>query len=423
MKRESEGKHMDYYNYKMVNRYEQVELFSESEYQRRIRGVREIMKQRNVDVALFLECAEETYDHWLTGRRFLDYVIVPSQGECTAVLYREFDESGCAPAETVDFSRYSLQREPAARPCGEMRFINRLPDEKIADIVAAGKPSRIGLILPDHMNAALFDGLTAKLPKAEFADITLDVALFKAVKSEEEIFAIQQSAYVQRKIFEALPQMIRPGGTVAEVNKEINYYLSELGSSGCCHGGMQNKGNMDTPAVGMGGKDPNAPIQYGDRMFCMFEANGPGHQHYAFGRHFVMGEPSPGFAKAVEIAIKTHQYAVALMKPDSLTLAQIAVKTRKYCNKLGYTLMERVGWNWMHSMGAYYYEQYSLEDYSEDTPLRSNILLHCHPVTYRSYPEIDPNIREDQMILNTYLITDDGARDLVGVPLDLVVLH
>jgi len=414
---------MNYYGNRMVARYEQVELFTPAEYQRRIDGVRKIMKQKNVDVALFLEPAEETYDHWLTGRRFLDYVIVPAQGECFGVLYSELDESGCAAADGVDYGRYILQREPYEKPCEEMMFLSRLPDEKIADLIAAGRPARIGLILPDHINAGLFDSITAKLPGAEFVDITLDVALFKAVKSDEEVYAIKQSAYVQRKIFEALPQMIRPGGTVAQVNREINYYLSELGSSGCCHGGMQNKGNMDTPAVGMGGKDPNVPIEYGDRMFCMFEANGPGHQHYAFGRHFVMGEPSSAYAKSVEIAIKTHQFAVNLMKPDSLTLAQIAVKTRKYCNKLGYTLMERVGWNWMHSMGAYYYEQYSLEDYSEDTPLRSNILLHCHPVTYRSYPEIDPNIREDQMILNTYLITDEGAQDLVGVPLDLVVLH
>ena len=414
---------MDYYKYNMVNRYEQVELFSPAEYQRRLDGVREIMKRQNIDAALFLECAEESYDHWLTGRRFLDYVIIPAQGECTAVLYQEFDESGCAPAETADFSRYSLQRAPAAAPCEGMRFMNRLPDEKIADVVAAGNPGRIGLILPDHMNAGLFDALMKKLPRVEFVDITLEVALFKAVKSDEEIFAIEQSAYVQRKVFEALPQMIRPGVTTNQVNREIAYYLSELGASGCVHGGLQNKGNMDTPAVGMDGVDPNAPIGYGDRMFCMFEANGPGHQHYAFGRHFVMGEPSATFVGSVEIAIKTHRYAVELMKPGSLTLAQIAVKTRKYCNKLGYTLMERVGWNWMHSMGAYYYEQYSLEDYSEDTPLRSNILLHCHPVTYRSYPEIDPNIREDQMILNTYLITDEGAQDLVGVPLDLVILH
>ncbi len=414
---------MDYYGNRMVARYEQVELFSPAEYRRRIAGVREIMKQKNVDVALFLEPAEETYDHYLTGRRFLDYVIVPAQGECFGILYSEMDESGCAAAERVDYGRYILQREPYEKPCEEMTFLNRLPDGKIADLIASGNPSRIGLILPDHMNAGLFDAITAKLPNTAFVDITLDVALFKAVKSEEEIYAIKQSAYVQRKIFEALPQMIRVGSTVAQVNREINYYLSELGSSGCCHGGMQNKGNMDTPAVGMGGKDPNVPIEYGDRMFCMFEANGPGHQHYAFGRHFVMGGPSPAYARSVEIAIKTHQFAVNLMKPDSLTLAQIAVKTRKYCNRLGYTLMERVGWNWMHSMGAYYYEQYSLEDYSEDTPLRSGILLHCHPVTYRSYPEIDPNIREDQMILNTYLITDEGARDLVGVPLDLVVLH
>lgn len=413
---------MNYNSKPMVNRYEQVELFSPAEYQRRIAGVRDIMKQRNVDLALFLECAEETYDHWLTGKRFLDYVLIPAEGMCHGILYSELDESTCPIVSGVDFGRYILQREKAESPCAGMEFMNRLPDEKLAEMIAAGNPQRIGLILPDHMNAGLYDAITAKLPKVEFVDITLDVALFKAVKSDEEVYAIKQSAYIQRKIFEALPQMIRVGRTTAEINKEISYYLSELGSSGCCHGGMQNKGNMDVPAVGMGGKSPNAPLQYGDRMFVMFEANGPGHQHYAFGRHFVMGEPSPGYAKAVEVAIQTHSYAVGLMKPNSLTLAQIAVKTRKYCNRLGYTLMERVGWNWMHSMGAYYYEQFSLEDYSEDTPLRSNILLHCHPVTYRSYPEIDPNIREDQMILNTYLITDEGAQDLVGVPLDLIVL-
>ena len=414
---------MDLYKHRMVARYEQVALFSKEEYQRRISGVRAIMKQRNVDAALFLECAEETYDHWLCGRRFLDSIIIPAEGQCFGVLYSEMDESSCSETSGADYGRYILQRERYEDPCREMTFINRLPDEKIADIIASFHPSRIGLVLPDHMNAGLFDALTTALPKIEFDDITLDVALFKAVKSDEEINAIKESVRVQRKIFEALPQMIHPGVNAAQVNREINYYLSELGSSGCVHGMLQNKGNMDTPTIGFEGKDPNAPIVYGDRMFCMLEANGPGHQHVAFGRHFVMGEPSPAYARSVEIAIKTHSYAVSLMKPDSLTLAQIAVKTRKYCNRLGYTLMERVGWNWMHSLGAYYYEQYSLEDYSEDTPLRSNIILHCHPVTYRTYPEIDPNLREDQMLLNTYLITDEGAQDIVGIPLELVVLN
>lgn len=414
---------MNYYQHNMVNRYEQVELFSVNEYRRRLQGVREVMKRRGTQVALFLECAEETYDHWLTGRRFLDYIVVPEQGECMAVLYSEFDESGCAESKTADFSRYMLQRAPAVSPCEEMQFFNRLSDERIADFVAASHPQRIGLILPDHMNAALFDVLTRKLPGVEFVDITLDVALFKAVKSDEEVFAIRQSAMIQRKVFEALPHMIRPGVTSRQVDREINYYLSELGSSGCVHGGMHNKGNMDTPAIGMSGKSPDEPLEYGDRLFSLLESNGPGHQHYAFGRHFVLGEPSAAYLKAVNFAVESHQYAVSLMKPNSLTLAQIAVKTRKYCNRKGYELMERVGWNWMHSMGAYYYEQYSLEDYSEDTPLQSNILLHCHPVTYRTYPEIDPTIREDQMILNTYLITDEGAQDLVGVPMDLVVLY
>lgn len=414
---------MDYSRFNMVNRYEQVELFSEAEYARRLAGIRDIMKQTNVDVLLFLECAEETYDHWMTGRTPLDMLIVSANDECIAVLYREFNEDGLPIEKSADHSRYSLQRETATPPCNGWRFINRISDEKIADIISAWHPSRIGLVLPDHMNASLYDALASALPGSEFVDLTLDVALFKAVKSDEEIFAVRQSAYIQKKIFDALPQIIRAGTTVGAISRELSYYISELGSSGCCHAQVHYKGNMDTPAIGVGIFDPDAKISYGDRMFVMFEGNGPGHQHYAFGRHFVMGEPSKAYAKAVEVAIDTHKYAVSLMKPDSLTLAQIAVKTRKYCNMLGYTLMERVGWNWMHSMGAYYYEQYSLEDYSEDTPLKSNILLHCHPVTFRSYPEIDPMIREDQMILNTYLITDAGAEDLSGVPMDLVVLE
>ena len=412
---------MNYYGKNMVCRYEQVELFSPAEYRRRIDGVAEIMKRQGVQAVLFPECAEETYDHWLTGRTPLDLVIVLEDGRCFGVLYSELDETGL-PQGPADYGRYHMQREACDPPCDGVEFLNRLPDERLADLIAAARPGRIGLVLPDHLNAGLCDALTARLPGVEFADLTLDAALFKAVKSDEEVYAVRQSAAAQRKVFEALPQMLRLGRSVREVDREIAYYLSELGCSGVVHGGVHYKGNMDTPAIGMGGRNPDAVLRPSDRVFVMFEANGPGHQHVAFGRHFVFGEPSEAYAGAIAFAIRSHQFAVDLMKPDSLTLAQIAVKTRKFCNRNGYELMERVGWNWMHSMGAYYYEQYSLEDYSEDEPLRSNILLHCHPVTYRTYPDIDPNLREDQFILNTYLVTDQGAQDLSGIPLDLVIL-
>ena len=412
---------MNYYGKNMVCRYEQVELFSPAEYRRRINGVVQLMKQRGVQVVLFPECAEETYDHWLTGRTPLDLVAVLEDGSCFGVLYSELDESGL-PEGPTDYGRYHMQRQAYEVPCDGVEFINRLPDERLADLIAAARPERIGLVLPDHLNAGLYDALTARLPGVEFVDLTLDIALFKAVKSDEEVYAIRQSATVQKKVFDALPQMLRLGRSVRDVDREIAYYLNELGCSGVVHGGVHYKGNMDTPAIGMGGQNPDALLRPSDRVFVMFEANGPGHQHVAFGRHFVFGEPSEEFAKAIAFAVRSHQFAVDLMKPDSLTLAQIAVKTRKFCNRNGYELMERVGWNWMHSMGAYYYEQYSLEDYSEDEPLRSNILLHCHPVTFRTYPNIDPNLREDQFVLNTYLITDQGAQDLSGIPLDLIVL-
>ena len=115
----------------------------------------------------------------------------------------------------------------------------------------------------------------------------------------------------------------------------------------------------------------------------------------------------------MENAIKVHNYAVSLMKPNSLSLAQIAVKTRKYANTLGLELRESVGWNWMHGMGAFFYGQYSLEDYTEDLPLQEGIMLHCHPLIYRTFPKLDPNVREGIHLVNTYRIGPGGAEDLV----------
>ena len=62
---------MNYFGKNMVNRYEQVE------------------------VSLFLECGEETYNHWLTGRWYPNLIIVPEQGEAVAMCISELNEALC----------------------------------------------------------------------------------------------------------------------------------------------------------------------------------------------------------------------------------------------------------------------------------------------------------------------------------------
>ena len=409
---------MDYRGRKMLSRFEQVILYSDAEYRRRAEAVRAVMKAAGVQVLIFLECAEEAYDEWLTGRRLLDYVIVPEEGEILGVLWNEFREDGCVEyIDSVDFGRYVMQKPMETAPPG-VRFLNRVSDDRIADVLVSSKPERIGLVLPQQMNAGLAAAIAEKLPRAELVDLTIPVALARAPKSGEELYVIKQARDIQIAVYDALPQIIRVGRNIDDTMNELTYLLHSLGGSGVVHCGLMCNGAQDAPAPFGGFRDHR--VEYGDRFFALMESNGPGHHHIAFGRHFVIGEPSKSWQTCVEDAVRIHQYAVSQMKPESLTLAQIAVKTRKFSNSLGYTLRESVGWNWMHSLGGYYYEQYSLEDYTEDIPLKKDVLLHCHPLIYREFPD---GQREDVFILNTYQITEQGAVDLVNIPLGLGVLY
>ena len=409
---------MLYENRTMVDRYEQVMLYTPAEFRRRIDGICSLMRGKNVDTLFFPECAEEAYDEWLLGKRMLEYMIVRADGTAVGVMW---NETGIADTllETPDPRRYVAMGHDSVAVCDGIRFVDRVSAEKLADLLAAGTPARIGLVLPEQMPALLADAIARVLPRAELVDMTIPVALFRAVKSEEELYVIRQAVNIQKAVFEAMPQLMRPGRRVNDINDEMSYLLMQMGASGVVHASLICNGQQDVPSQGFGG-DPDHVVTPGDRFFALMEAAGPGHHHAAFGRHFVIGDLDPAWEKCVADAVRVHQYAVDLMKPDSLTLAQIAVRTRKYSNRLGYTMRESVGWNWMHSMGGYYYEQYSLEDYTEDIPLEENILLHCHPVIYREFPG---GLREDLFILNTYLVTRDGAQDLVGIPMELKSLY
>ncbi len=344
---------MKYAGKQMVNRYEQVELFSKAEYRRRMDGVRRVMREAQVQTALFLECGEETYDHWLMGRRLLDLMIVPASDEAFGVSLGELNESLCDEPAVTDFGRYLLQKRPDP-VCDGVKIIGRWPDSNLADLIAAGNPRRIGLVLPVNLTAGLYDEIVKRLPGVEFVDISIPIAKFRAVKSEEELYAIRQSRNIQVRVMAALPQIMRLGRTVGQMQWEISNLLTELGATGVRNGNIHYNGPMDAPLSGPPDAYADHKLAYGDRYSCLLEVNGPGHQHIAFERHYSIGEPSAGYAQSVANAIRVHEYAVSLMKPDSLSLAQIAVKTRKYANSLGLELFERLGWNWMHGMGAFF---------------------------------------------------------------------
>lgn len=413
---------MNYKGKYMAGRYEQVELFSKAEYARRLSGIRNVMKEQEVDTALFLECGEETYDHWLTGRRYLDLIIVPARGEAVGVCLGELNEALCDDPDATDFGRYILQKKPDP-VCDGVRIIGHVTDRYLAGIIASGNSGRIGLVLPVNMNALLYNEIMSLLPNVEFKDISIPVAIFRSVKSEEELYAIRQTRNMEMKVMDALPQILRLGRTIGEMQQEVAGMFIDLGATGVRNGNIHYNGPMDAPLGAPFDSFPDHKLQIGDRISALFELPGPGHQVIAYERHYAIGEPTKGYRESVENAIKAHEYAVSLMKPGAISLRQIADRTREYVNSLGLELFEAHGWNWMHGMGAFFYDQYSLEDYTDELPLQEGIMLHCHPLIFRYFPELGPDVKEGIHLVNTYLIGKDGAIDLVGKPKDLIVLE
>lgn len=403
----------------MIGRYEQVDVFSADEYQRRVNGVRHIMRNNNIDLLIFLECAEEAYDQWLTGRRMLQYMLVASSGDLTGTLSADSADRSMRKTEDDIFSHYRIHKD-APKPYSSLHLLPQLTGRELAERVAAHRPQKIGYVLPENMTKSLADALAGLLPGVQSVDVSMEIALFRAVKSEEEYAAVKQSRDIQVNLFEAFPQIIRPGRNMRDISNELHYLMMCLGSANVVHAHLVCYGPQNEPAE-MRQYDDRT-VEYGDRFFALMEGNGPGGQHICFGRCLTLGEPTKELVRVYDACTAVHKFAVNQMYPGT-TLRHIAAETKEYAAQLGYELKECVGWNWMHSLGGYYYEQYSLEDYTDNQPLQADILLHCHPLLYREFSGENTGKREELFVLNAYRITEHGPQDLIGLPFGLYVIE
>ena len=61
------------------------------------------------------------------------------------------------------------------------------------------------------ITAGLMKALTGSFPQIEFVDVTDDFDLIKALKSDEEMGFIRETARVQDEVWAALPAIVKPG--------------------------------------------------------------------------------------------------------------------------------------------------------------------------------------------------------------------
>ena len=404
---------MDFYSNTMYERFEQVQVFTHMEYERRWALCRQVMERNDCEAMIVFDAFKEAYDQWMVGERFLQYAFISRNDSVVGII-------GDGVSSHSQSSEPCYQHMPLRKPIipvhPNIRFTEQFDLELLAG--KAGKPSRnIAIVFPDLMSKEFYDAVTSRYPNIRFVDVTLEMSLDKSVKSDEEIQAIANANRVHEKIMLSVPHLLRQGRSVREIVNEITHMITTLGSGvGPIHTFMIEFGPQDGPSARCDMLPyPGYVLKKGDRGMVLLETNGPGGHVTAIGRYFTLGEPIREFQDTIDMTIKTQNFATAMLRPG-VSLAEIARETRKFVEGNGFETNDQC---FMHSLGYFYYEQCGINDISEHEPLRKNMFQHAHPVIKRRFPGAVDN----QFILDAFLVGEEGGIRTNNIPQKLFVIE
>jgi Xaa-Pro aminopeptidase len=334
---------------RILTRISQVEL------NRRWNAVRQVMKQRGIDAVVM----QNTND-WLGGyvKWFTD--LPANNGYPRTVVFH-----ANAPMSVVEMGPSNIRRTFASdemlhRGVGEMLhtpsftsigYTDRDDAQLVIDALRRHSTRSIGLITPGALPYAFVSALKEAFAAATFADVTPDIDVIKAIKSEEEIALIRQTARLQDEVFAEVLKEIRPGLRDIDVTSIAQRKGQMLGSEqGIFLGGSAPVG-IRSPFVPryMQGRR----LEKGDHLSLLIEINGPGGFYTEIARTVVLGKASSELKDAFAAVKAAQDYSLSIMKPGTavreifarhnayMTGKDMPAETRLYAHGQGYDMVER----------------------------------------------------------------------------------
>lgn len=181
------------------------------EQQIRIAAFQQRLQKNGADAALILQKADMFY---YSGTAQQGWLYIPSEGKPLLMIFKDFDR---AKAESVMDQVVSLV-SPKEIP-------------KTLSSFGYSLPKRLGLEL-DVLSASLYLQFEHIFPSAQLLDISLEIRLQRAVKSEYEISLMRESARMADKVAARVPDLLKEGMTEIEFAGMLEAYARSLGHQG-----------------------------------------------------------------------------------------------------------------------------------------------------------------------------------------------
>lgn len=215
---------------------------------------------------------------------------------------------------------------------------------------------KIGIAGMEMMMWNYFDYIKKHLPGVEIVDASPIVDEIRALKSEDEIVAIKNSAAIQDKVMGYIPAIAQPGVREFEVRNKIMQLLTD-------HGGEEMVIIMGSAPRGekfdlYPSFFQNRELQKGDELYVRIECSGPGGMFTTVGRMFSIGsEPSDSMGRSWEEAV-TAQEKLAGMLQVGMDPQVIFAQYNEYLASKGYVQEEGI---FAYGQGYDYIERPSIQ--------------------------------------------------------------
>jgi len=330
---------------------------SPGELERRWAAARVVMRDAGVD-ALVLQNSNDWlggYVRWFAGapanNAYPRSIVFPADGLMSSVGQGPF--GGVAELDGRDALAFGVGRQLFTPSYVSAAYTAQYDAELVlAEIRRLGCRS-VGLVAP----AAMYHGFGKKVETdlaaagVRVSDLTDQVDLLKAIKSDEEQGLIRKTAAMQDEVLARLRQWIRPGLKEFEVAAYAQYCGQQLGSEqGIFIGSSAPAGQaaMFRPRWQQGRE-----LRRGDTLTLLIENNGAGGFFAELSRPIVLGKASQEQQDLWAELLAAQRHTLALLRPGAscreifagynayLRQKKLPEERRLHCHGQGYDMVER----------------------------------------------------------------------------------
>ena len=349
--------------------------FSDKEYENRVKGLRKIITEKNLDAVILTSLQNVAY---YSGFLYCSF------GRPYA--YVVTNKRNIVVSANIDAG------QPGRRCYGEnLIYTDWERDNYFKAIISlVKKVKKIG-VEKDHLTVERYQNLKDSLANPEIIDIAPSTMLQRMIKSEEEIVLIKSGAKIADIGGEALVKEIKVGATEIDIamvgrdamEKAIAKYHpnSELRDTWVWFQSGVNTDGAHNPAT-------TRKLKRGDILslntFPMISG-----YYTALERTLFVGEVDDASMKAWEANIKVHRRGLEIVKPG-VKCSEVTKELNNLFSELGYLHRRTFGYGHSFGLLSPYYGREGKLEFREDieTVLKPNMVVSMEPMIF--IPEGEP---------------------------------